>query len=75
MSYWPGTATVLGMVAVSVAAYWIATRAASIIEAVGHRHLEVGDLGELMFEALLLFFQAPAVILYATALGRQLAGL
>ncbi len=73
VSYWPGSATVLGMVVVSVAAYWIATRVARIIERVGHKHLEVADLGELVFEALLLFLQAPAVILYATALGRQLA--
>ncbi len=72
VSYWPGGATVLGMVVVSVAAYWIATRAAGIIEQFGHKHLEVADLGELVFEGLLLFLQAPAVILYATALGRQL---
>ncbi|MDJ0861890.1 MAG: hypothetical protein QNJ82_06590 [Gammaproteobacteria bacterium] len=72
LSYWPGAGVALGMLVLSVAAYGLAGQAARLTEHLGHRVLDVADLGDLVLETLLLLLQAPAIVLYATVLGRQL---
>ena len=74
VSYWPGGTVIVGIVTLSFAAYWLASHGARLLEHTGHRLFDVADLGELARETLVLVFQAPAIILYATALGVQLNG-
>ncbi len=73
VSYWPGAEVTLGIVALSVAAYWLAGHGARVIERLGQKQLDVADLGELAREALVLLLQAPAIVLYAMALGSQIS--
>lgn len=72
VSYWPGGRVLLGVIALSWAAHWLAVRAAGAIEHIARQRFQVADLGELLIEGLLLFLQAPAIILYTMALGGQL---
>ncbi len=73
VSYWPGATVTLGIVALSVAAYWLASHGARLIEHLGQKKLDVADLGELTRETLVLLLQAPAIVLYAMALGSQIS--
>ncbi len=73
VSYWPGFGTVFLLSTLSVAAYWLATRAISFIQDVG-THWDIADLDELVFEAVLLLFQVPVIVIYCASLGRQLTG-
>ncbi len=70
---WPGGGVALGVVALSATAYWLAGHGARLAEHTGHRLFDVADLGELARETLVLLFQAPAIVLYAMALGSQLS--
>jgi len=72
VSYWPGGQVLLGIMALSWAAHWLAVRTAGAIEHMARQRLQIADLGELLIEGLLLFLQAPAIILYTMALGKQL---
>ena len=72
INYWPGARVALGIIALSLAAYWLAIHGARLIEQAGQKLFDVADLGELARESLVLVAQAPAVILYGMALGGQL---
>ena len=67
-----GGRVLLGILVLSWGAHWLAVRAAGAIEHMARQRLQVADLGELLLESLLLFLQAPAIILYTMALGKQL---
>ena len=71
VSYWPGLGTLFLLCGLSVVAYWLATRAVALIQGIG-THWNFADLDELVFEAVLLLFQAPVIIVYSSSLGRQL---
>jgi hypothetical protein len=73
LSYWPGARDGALMVAVSFAAYWLAKGCVAALQGIATRW-NVADLDELAFEAVLLLFQAPAIVLYSASLGRQLIG-
>ena len=70
---WPGGGITLGVVALSATAYWLAGHGARLTEHMGHRLFDIADLGEVAREALVLLFQAPAIVLYAMVLGSQLS--
>ncbi len=72
VSFWPGAKVTLGIIALSVAAYWLAGHGARLVEHLGHKQLDVADLGEITRETLVLLLQAPAIVLYTMALGSQL---
>jgi hypothetical protein len=72
-SYWPGAGVAALMLAVSLAAYWLAKWCVAALQGIATQW-NVADLDDLVFEAVLLLFQAPAIILYSASLGRQLVG-
>jgi len=72
-SYWPGTANLLAAVTLAGAAGWIARRVAARIDEAGQRLWNVADAGQVVYQLLILFLQAPAILVYSLGLGRQLA--
>ncbi|MCU0936549.1 MAG: hypothetical protein MUF66_10905 [Gammaproteobacteria bacterium] len=72
VGYWPGTPALLGAAALAYGAWWAAGWAASALELTGRRLWNVADAGEVAYQALLLFLQAPALLVYSLGLGRQL---
>lgn len=71
--YWPGGITLLGMVACSGAAWWLARRIAAALGDWARETRGIADLASPAFEFLILALQLPVPILYAGALGRQLS--
>ena len=72
VGYWPGFPSLAGAGAMAYAAWRAARWAAAALDETGRRLWNVADAGEAAFQALLLFLQAPAVLVYSLGLGRQL---
>ncbi len=72
VGYWPGTPALLGAAALAYGAWWAARWASAALELTGRRLWNVADAGEVASQALLLFLQAPALLVYSLGLGRQL---
>ena len=72
VSYWPGLPSLAAAAAIAYVAWRAARWAAAALDETGRRLWDVADAGEVAFQALLLFLQAPAVLVYSLGLGRQL---
>ncbi len=71
-SYWPGTANAVAVIAISLIAPQLAHHISHWLGAHVDRIATREGFEDLVFEGLLLFLQAPAIIVYSLSLGRQL---
>jgi hypothetical protein len=69
---WPGAGVLALAAALAYLAHWVARRVAGAIEVTGRQLWAVADAGEAAVQALLLFLQVPALLVYSLGLGRQL---
>ena len=73
VSYWPG-ANILALIAViAIATYWLAIFLSRQVGQYLDAAFEVTGSSVLVFEATVLVFQTPALLLFSLALGKQLA--
>ncbi len=72
VAYWPGAGAAAALVGVAVAGYWLARRALDLIGGLGERTLGTRDLDAALREAVLMLFQAPAILIYTLATGARL---
>lgn len=66
---WPGAATLLGITVAALLGHLLALRLASWLRDWGRATLQVDDLDEAGYQAMILILQAPAILLYSLSLG------
>ena len=70
--YLPGLYSLVTIVALAFLSYWLAQKIAHYFGHTIDEKLNVKDSGTLLSRALILFMQSPAILVYCSALGRQL---
>lgn len=73
VSYWPGGNTLMLIAVIAIATYWLAIYLSRQVGQHLDTAFEVKGASILVFEATVLVFQTPALLLFSLALGRQLA--
>lgn len=73
-SYWPGFATVFLIILLAVFTHWLANHLASALGQEFDKKFNVDGCQEIIGRAVILFMQAPAILLYSAALGKQISG-
>ena len=73
VSYWPGANTLMLIAVIAIATYWLAIYLSRQVGQHLDTAFEVKGASILVFEATVLVFQTPALLLFSLALGRQLA--
>ncbi len=72
IQYWPGLYTVTLIVVLALVTHRLALAVSYYLGDAIDEKLNVKDAGELLSRALVLFMQSPAILLFSSALGRQL---
>ncbi len=72
IKYWPGIDTVIYIFILAFCSYWLSIRLAHKFGEIIDQRFNVADSAALSSQALVLFAQSPAILLYSAALGRQL---
>ncbi|MEE9159403.1 MAG: hypothetical protein V3U60_13595 [Gammaproteobacteria bacterium] len=73
VSYWPGFNVLVLIAVIAIATYWLAIYLSRQVGQHLDTAFEVKGASILVFEATVLVFQTPALLLFSLALGRQLA--
>ncbi len=71
-SYWPGFSTVFLIILLAIFTHWLANHLSSSIGQVLDKKFNLDGCQEIIGRAVILFMQAPAILLYSVALGKQL---
>lgn len=71
-TYWPGILIVVAILLIAVFTHWLANHLAGGLGQVLDQKFHVDGSNELVARAIILFMQAPAIVLYSSALGSQL---
>ncbi|MBT7952188.1 MAG: hypothetical protein HN764_11230 [Gammaproteobacteria bacterium] len=70
--YWPGIITVISILVIAFLSHWLALAVSHFLGDAIDEKFSVEHAGHLLSRALVLFMQSPAILLYGSALGRQL---
>jgi len=72
-SYWPGLDAVMVIALLAVISYWLAVNIGKNTGSRLDEHFNVTGFEDLISQSIILFMQAPAILVYSLGLGRQLA--
>jgi len=72
-SYWPGLDVVMVIALLAVISHWLAVNIAKNTGSLLDEHFNVTGFEDLISQSIILFMQAPAILVYSLGLGRQLA--
>ncbi len=71
--YWPDIITVVSILVLAFLSHWLALAVSHDLGDAIDEKLSVEHSGHLLSRARVLFMQSPAILLYSSALGRQLS--
>lgn len=71
-SYWPGLDVVMVIALLAVISHWLAVNIAKNTGSHLDEHFNVTGFEDLISQSIILFMQAPAILVYSLGLGRQL---